>query len=306
MDKKSKMKNRIFAGFLALTLMGCKPVLVKGEELVQEEIQTDITLTEIVNDEDICLDEDYLNYLKENNIEVINGDIKVETKEQFIAIRDYYVNYLKSNEELVDYVRLDDYDFLYENGYIECDTNGFVALNIFLLNSHTINEELKQELINDGIVVINEQMLTGNLWEIQDFSVSIPYYNRDSVNTGRDSFVTFNPIVFDGKIRRIYNMVENDMKSWNNNATANDYISLGDKYLMCFSDLDEDAEFKYSELDAMSKYYLRLYTHPIRKVLKNNYKYWLNVSEALADDFSSLEETKDYIKKIVTPKVKVK
>ena len=89
MDKKSKMKNRIFAGFLALTLMGCKPVLVKGEELVQEEIQTDITLTEIVNDEDICLDEDYLNYLKENNIEVINGDIKVETKEQFIAIRDY-------------------------------------------------------------------------------------------------------------------------------------------------------------------------------------------------------------------------
>ena len=65
MDKKSKMKNRIFAGFLALTLMGCKPVLVKGEELVQEEIQTDITLTEIVNDEDICLDEDYLNYLKE-------------------------------------------------------------------------------------------------------------------------------------------------------------------------------------------------------------------------------------------------
>ena len=75
---------------------------------------------------------------------------------------------------------------------------------------------------------------------------------------------------------------------------------------MCYSDLDEDAEFQYSELDSISKYYLRLYTHPIRKVLKNNYKYWLNVSEALADDFSSLEETKDYIKKIVTPKVKVK
>ena len=306
MDKKSKMKNRIFAGFLALTLMGCKPVLVKGEELVQEEIQTDITLTEIVNDEDICLDEDYLNYLKENNIEVINGDIKVETKEQFIAIRDYYVNYLKSNEELVDYVRLDDYDFLYENGYIECDTNGFVALNIFLLNSHTINEELKQELINDGIVVINEQMLTGNLWEIQDFSVSIPYYNRDSVNTGRDSFVTFNPIVFDGKIRRIYNMVENDMKSWNNNATANDYISLGDKYLMCFSDLDKNAEFKYSELDIMIKYYLECYMIPIDDLLRKNYPYWLYFSEATSSVSSSLKEIEDYIRGIVSPKVKVK
>ena len=32
MEKKSKIKNRIFAGFLAFTLMGCKPVLVKGEE----------------------------------------------------------------------------------------------------------------------------------------------------------------------------------------------------------------------------------------------------------------------------------
>ena len=43
MDKKSKMKNRIFAGFLAFTLMGCKPVLVKGEEqLVQEETQVEL------------------------------------------------------------------------------------------------------------------------------------------------------------------------------------------------------------------------------------------------------------------------
>ena len=306
MDKKSKMKNRIFAGFLALTLMGCKPVLVKGEELVQEEIQTDITLTGIVNDEDICLDEDYLNYLKENNIEVINGDIKVETKEQFIAIRDYYVNYLKSNEELAEQVDLDNYDYFYNLGEYDYDASGLVALNIFLLNSHMISDELKQELIDEKIVVVGEQLFSCDLYAVNSFATSIPYYNRDSVNTGRDSFVTFNPIVFDGKIRKIYNMVENDMKSWNNNATANDYISLGDKYLMCFSDLDKNAEFKYSELDAMSKYYLRLYTHPIRKVLKNNYKYWLNVSEALADDFSSLEETKDYIKKIVTPKVKVK
>ena len=306
MDKKSKMKNRIFAGFLALTLMGCKPVLVKGEELVQEEIQTDITLTEIVNDEDICLDEDYLNYLKENNIEVVDGGIKVETKEQFIAIRDYYVNYLKSNEELAEQVDLDNYDYFYNLGEYDYDASGLVALNIFLLNSHMISDELKQELIDEKIVVVGEQLFSCDLYAVDSFATSIPYYNRDSVNTGRDSFVTFNPIVFDGKIRKIYNMVENDMKSWNNNATANDYISLGDKYLMCFSDLDEDAEFKYSELDAMSKYYLRLYTHPIRKVLKNNYKYWLNVSEALADDFSSLEETKDYIKKIVTPKVKVK
>ena len=218
MDKKSKMKNRIFAGFLALTLMGCKPVLVKGEELVQEEIQTDITLTEIVNDEDICLDEDYLNYLKENNIEVINGDIKVETKEQFIAIRDYYVNYLKSNEELVDYVRLDDYDYFYNLGEDDCDTTGLVALNIFLLNSHMISDELKQELIDEKIVVVGELLFSGDLYAVNSFATSIPYYNRDSVNTGRDSFVTFNPIVFDGKIRKIYNMVENDMKSWNNNG----------------------------------------------------------------------------------------
>ena len=306
MDKKSKMKNRIFAGFLALTLMGCKPVLVKGEELVQEEIQTDITLTEIVNDEDICLDEDYLNYLKENNIEVVNGDIKVETKEQFIAIRDYYVNYLKSNEELVDYVRLDDYDYFYNLGEDDYDTTGLVALNIFLLNSHMISDELRQELIDEKIVVVGELLFSGDLYAVNSFATSIPYYNRDSVNTGRDSFVTFNPIVFDGRIRKIYNMVENDMKSWNNNATANDYISLGDKYLMCFSDLDKNAEFKYSELDVMSKYYLELYMIPIDSLLKNNYQYWLYFAEATSDDFSSLEETKEYIKKIVTPKVKVK
>ena len=43
MEKKSKIKNRIFAGFLAFTLMGCKPVLVKGEEqLVQEETQVEL------------------------------------------------------------------------------------------------------------------------------------------------------------------------------------------------------------------------------------------------------------------------
>ena len=306
MDKKSKMKNRIFAGFLALTLMGCKPVLVKGEELVQEEIQTDITLTGIVNDEDICLDEDYLNYLKENNIEVINGDIKVETKEQFIAIRDYYVNYLKSNEELVDYVRLDDYDYFYNLGEDDYDTTGLVALNIFLLNSHMISDELKQELIDEKIVVVGELLFSGDLYAVDSFATSIPYYNRDSVNTGRDSFVTFNPIVFDGKIRKIYNMVENDMKSWNNNATANDYISLGDKYLMCFSDLDKNAEFKYSELDIMIKYYLECYMIPIDDLLRKNYPYWLYFSEATSSVSSSLKEIEDYIRGIVTPKVKVK
>ena len=43
MEKKSKIKNRIFAGFLAFTLMGCKPILVKGEEqLVQEETQVEL------------------------------------------------------------------------------------------------------------------------------------------------------------------------------------------------------------------------------------------------------------------------
>ena len=43
MEKKSKIKNRIFAGFLAFTLMGCKPMLVKGEEqLVQEETQVEL------------------------------------------------------------------------------------------------------------------------------------------------------------------------------------------------------------------------------------------------------------------------
>ena len=43
MEKKNRIKNRIFAGFLAFTLMGCKPVLVKGEEqLVQEETQVEL------------------------------------------------------------------------------------------------------------------------------------------------------------------------------------------------------------------------------------------------------------------------
>ena len=306
MDKKSKMKNRIFAGFLALTLMGCKPVLVKGEELVQEEIQTDITLTEIVNDEDICLDEDYLNYLKENNIEVVDGGIKVETKEQFIAIRDYYVNYLKSNEELAEQVDLDNYDYFYNLGEYDYDASGLVALNIFLLNSHMISDELKQELIDEKIVVVGEQLFSCDLYAVDSFATSIPYYNRDSVNTGRDSFVTFNPIVFDGKIRKIYNMVENDMKSWNNNATANDYISLGDKYLMCFSDLDKNAEFKYSELDIMIKYYLECYMIPIDDLLRKNYPYWLYFSEATSSVSSSLKEIEDYIRGIVTPKVKVK
>ncbi|MCI5835468.1 MAG: hypothetical protein MR227_02085, partial [Firmicutes bacterium] len=250
-----------------------------------------------------CLDEDYLNYLKENNIEVINGDIKVETKEQFIAIRDYYVNYLKSNEELAEQVDLDNYDYFYNLGEYDYDASGLVALNIFLLNSHMISDELKQELIDEKIVVVGEQLFSCDLYAVNSFATSIPYYNRDSVNTGRDSFVTFNPIVFDGKIRKIYNMVENDMKSWNNNATANDYISLGDKYLMCFSDLDEDAEFKYSELDVMSKYYFHHYMIPMADLLKNNYQYWLYVSASIQSGLP--HSIKDEIRN-VTPKVKVK
>ena len=162
---------------------------------------------------------------------------------------------------------------------------------------------LKQELIDEKIVVVGEQLFSCNLYAVDSFATSIPYYNRDSVNTGRDSFVTFNPIVFDGKIRKIYNMVENDMKSWNNNATANDYISLGDKYLMCFSDLDEDAEFKYSELDVMSKYYFHHYMIPMADLLKNNYQYWLYVSASIQSGLP--HSIKDEIRN-VTPKVKVK
>ena len=43
MEKKNKLKNRVFAGLLALTLAGCKPIIVKAEEeLVQEEVQVQL------------------------------------------------------------------------------------------------------------------------------------------------------------------------------------------------------------------------------------------------------------------------
>ena len=60
------------------------------------------------------------------------------------------------------------------------------------------------------------------------------------------------------------------------------------------------------ESERMIKYYLECYMIPIDDLLRKNYPYWLYFSEATSSVSSSLKEIEDYIRGIVTPKVKVK
>lgn len=303
--EKKKFKNRVFAGLLVLTLAGCKPVLVNAEkQLVQEETRISLPLSELVNSEDINLEEQYLNYLKENNIEVENGNILVETKNQFIAIRDYYINYIKNNSEFSDALWFWNYE---DNEYRVYDINSYIALNIYLLNYKYMSNELNQELVDKKIVIFDNQLFEQSLYVIEEFAVNIAYYNRNQLEINSDNLITLKPIIFNNNLRKIYSMIENDIKYLaqdNNKEDIEILNTLGNKYVTYFYDNSNSYVTNFQELDVMSKYYIANHFIPIDDLMQNKYSEWLYLRE-VGSAFSLSDLTND-IKNNAVPNQNVK
>lgn len=177
MEKKSKIKNRIFAGFLAFTLMGCKPMLVKGEEqLVQEETQVelidmfkvdyDIAEPEYEGYEHKYVSEDgkeekwYVSYLPE-----IDG---LKRTDERVAVTPVDWDYAKDEEFKGDY------NYLYYNNFdagllplhpsIEREQGSNIILICDEIYSRTktvttISDEAREILINYGVYRASDMIL---------------------------------------------------------------------------------------------------------------------------------------------------
>lgn len=274
MEKKKKLKNRVLAGFLALTLSGATPVLVKGEGLADTTV--DITtiiqnenseLDELLNEDNLSLEEEYLAYLKDNDISVTNGNIEIKNVQQFEKIRDYYKNYFEENGYFKD---LEYYLGWYYGE--EYGKDALLSLNIFLLNFNEMSDDLKRELIHLGIVKIDENFD----YIIDDFAYIIYEYNYKKLPNGDSNFIKFSPIVFNGKLRRVYSMIENDFKKIGSNASNNfqNIEAIGNKYLTYFYDDGKTYEPNFFTLDDCAQLYLYYYFQPLEYILKEqNYEY---------------------------------
>ncbi|MEG1647457.1 MAG: hypothetical protein RR325_01665, partial [Bacilli bacterium] len=89
------LKTKFLAGVLAMTIAGGTQSALA---LQKEDNNTGKTIAveEQLKSDDIGLDEEYLAFLEKNDIKVVDGDIKVETVEQFKAIAEHFQKYLNS------------------------------------------------------------------------------------------------------------------------------------------------------------------------------------------------------------------
>ncbi|MCI5956643.1 MAG: hypothetical protein MRZ54_06650 [Clostridiales bacterium] len=265
MERKRNLGIRILAGIAALILAGSMPMLAKGEELSAIQAEN-AELDELLTDTDPKLEEEYITYLKEHDIPLVDGNIVVQTVRQFEAVRDYYCNYFEENGFF------DDLNY-YLGAYYEEDygKDALIALQIFLLNYNEMSNELKRELFHSEIVKI---LGDGEVSYIMDNFAYIVYkYNYEQfTNREEKNYIQFSPIIFNSKLRKIYAMIEADLKNFGSGSLPS-VEAMGNKYLTYFYDDGKTYEPSFFALDDCAQFYLYYYFQPLEYVLEeHNYK----------------------------------
>ena len=174
MEKKNKLKNRVFSGLLALTLAGCKPIIVKAEEeLVQEEVQ--VKLIDMFKMQDADLSEPNFDGFE---YEYVSDDGK-ESK--------YYISYLKEidglkrtnnkreTNDLFSYNK-SEYEFKGDYCYLYYDSEFGYLVPLFSKDlSVTINdvEYLRTNIISSATQEQIDILLETDTYRLTDNSVRL-------------------------------------------------------------------------------------------------------------------------------------
>ncbi|MEG1470982.1 MAG: hypothetical protein RSD76_00940, partial [Clostridia bacterium] len=78
----TNLKTRLLAAVLAIMVVGGTQTALAGKKKEKPAEQT-ATIVEQIKSTDLGLDDEYLAFLEKNDIQVVDGDIKVETVDQF-------------------------------------------------------------------------------------------------------------------------------------------------------------------------------------------------------------------------------
>lgn len=246
MEKKN-IKTRFLAGALSIMLSGMPATSGFALENTSGYENQKITLSVVEESLSRCgnLDEEYVAYLRENNIEIIDGNIQVETVEQFKAIKDYYMDYFTDND-FFEATRA----YLYFS-----NMDKYISTNMFYLNYDELNDDLKKRLISEDIVTIGE--------EFYDMCYLFGYknitLNEERMLEGDNNHISSKNIIFSKDARTIQSMFEEDLKEAANiikNEEYADLNKLGDKYLGYLSDDGTYYQPSFSQLPLNKKQFI--------------------------------------------------
>ncbi len=208
------------------------------------------SVAESLGNDFINLNDDYFKYLQDNGIEVFDGNICVQTVEQFVAIRDYYYSYL--NEIGAFY----DIEYLYHSiigESIEAVSDEdakkmYVAINLFNINYTVLDDNLKRELVVGGLV-----SLRNNQNVCCDFAYENAIKNEERILEGAEGrpLISTKCLVFDNDARKVSAMFEEDLKTiQKSTGTSNQdiLIQYTIKYMQYLYDEGANYQPKFSEI----------------------------------------------------------
>ena len=180
--------------------------------------------------------DDYEAYLADNKIAVVDGNISIETADQFSAITKYYFDYLsvydcttdeieKPPKRKVNLRRVADY---------------IVAMNIAFIPASVLQDLVNEDLVSSPFTFFNEYWHATNAigGALRSFAES------NSTN----EFITNLPIIFNANIRQCVAYLEKELRSFIMNPlkthdsmdVALDYIKVFMEFASFWTETDDD------------------------------------------------------------------
>ncbi|MEG2232396.1 MAG: hypothetical protein RRY16_00230 [Bacilli bacterium] len=206
------LKTKFLAGVLAMTIAGGtqSALALKKEDKYTGKT---IAVEEQLKSDDIGLDDEYLAFLEKNDIKVVDGDIKVETVEQFKAIAEHFQKYLNSKNfdaKLEDAERL---IRIFNKDALDYDLVGY-------------NEKKEINYMFDVYAKI--------CWKIEDMNVK-------NVTQGNDNdFIFMNNILFSKEARIIEDYYFNKFKNIVSAIKEEDWDGYGKIEDECAKNVSDD------------------------------------------------------------------
>lgn len=193
------------------------------------------------------LEAEYLTLLQNNGISIKDGNIMVETIEQFNAIRDYYVALCEQNE-------------------IEMACKEFVALALLMFNHETLADDIKASISNE-IRPIRLFADPGLFSMADSFLSNLADFN----NRHEQSAINIKGMIFNLHSRKAANVVEQDLlliHRYLRENNQNGYIELEEKWAAYMNGNHVIAELKTLELSESFVFVLNYYFNAIHRLNK--------------------------------------
>lgn len=226
-------KKRVLSTILAALIAGNSTSALAKDK--KDECKPTTSITQTINENDIYLDDEYLAYLKENDIQVIDGDIIVETVDQYRAIVKYYKDYLT------------------EKG-IKASIKG-IADYIMTYNAAFIDSKFRNKLFVNRVV---SEQISNYLTEGNSVSYNILEYRINCIKNNKiDDFSTLTTIIFNNKTRECVAYFEEQIfrgAKFSSENKKEEFLNVLDNVLNFTLGNESDFPYHINDLEATAKH----------------------------------------------------